>query len=213
VSHTGTSADTGIVLFARTPLAGATKTRLIPLLGEEGAAELHRDMMLACIQQASAVIDHPVELWCMPDSAHPFFAECRQQHGVMTYVQQGRDLGEAMAHAFRSTLQRYERVLLAGTDCPQLTAAVFRAVMRALERNTAVVVPSTDGGYVLLGLSAFDVSLFEDIDWGSDRVLQQTRDRLAAMGWSWQELPALIDIDTPEDYLGFYGQGRVVAPV
>lgn len=206
-------ADTGIVLFARAPVAGASKTRLIPLLGEEGAAELHRDMTLACIREANTVINHPVELWCTPDTTHPFFAECRQQHGVRTYIQQGRDLGEAMAYAFQSALRRYDRVLLAGTDCPQLMAAVFRAVMRALDGNQAVVVPSTDGGYVLLGLSSYDASLFEDIYWGSDAVLQQTRDRLTAIDWSWQELPALMDIDTPEDYLGFYGQGRVVAPV
>jgi rSAM/selenodomain-associated transferase 1 len=205
---------TGIVLFARAPVPGAAKTRLIPLLGEQGAAGLHREMTVACICEAKTVIDHPIELWCSPNDDHPFFVECRTQHGVMTYVQQGRDLGECMADAFHDTLQRYDRVLLAGTDCPQLTSSVFRSAAQALdEGNPAVIVPATDGGYVLLGLASSSPSLFEYIHWGSDTVLQQTRDRFTALGWCWAELPALVDIDTPDDYLGFYGQGRVVAPV
>jgi len=206
--------STGIVLFARAPVAGASKTRLIPLLGEQGAADLHRHMILACLRHAEKVTDNPVELWCWPDTTHPFFDECRQQYSVVTYAQQGNDLGERMAAAFQSALQRYQRVLLAGTDCPELSVAVFCSAMQALSgNNTTVIVPALDGGYVLMGLSSFSPSLFEDVTWGSHAVLQQTRQRLTSLAWPWCELPALQDIDTPEDYSGFYGQGGIVAPV
>jgi len=208
------SDDTGILLFVRAPVPGAAKTRLIPLLGDEGAADLHRHMTRACLDQATTVADTRVELWCSPDTADSFFDECRRQYRVETHTQQGDDLGERMANAFESAMQRYKRVLLAGTDCPDLTAPVFQSAIQALAgNNTAVIVPALDGGYVLMGLSSFSPVLFENISWGSNRVLQQTRQRLATLSWPWHELPALQDIDTPSDYSGFYGQGGIVAPV
>jgi hypothetical protein len=63
----------------------------------------------------------------------------------------------------------------------------------------AVVGPAEDGGYVLLGLRRMDKRLFEDMAWGTDRVLDQTRERLAVLGWRWQELETLWDVDRPED--------------
>ncbi|HNC68026.1 MAG TPA: glycosyltransferase, partial [Thauera aminoaromatica] len=92
-----------------------------------------------------------------------------------------------------------ERVLLIGTDCPALDAACLRTAAEALDEVEAVIVPSFDGGYVLLGLRRFDPSLFEGIAWSTSTVAAATRVRLDALAWSYQVLPALQDIDVPAD--------------
>ena len=105
-----------------------------------------------------------------------------------------------MHHAAIASLAGAPRVLFIGTDCPALTAADLRAAADALAANDAVLIPAEDGGYVLLGLNRWDAQLFTDIEWGSDQVLSVTRARLATLNWRWRELPALWDVDRPEDY-------------
>ena len=84
-------------------------------------------------------------------------------------------------------------------DCPALDAACLRTAAEALDEVDAVIVPSFDGGYVLLGLRRFDPSLFEGIAWSTSTVAAATRVRLDALAWSYQVLPALQDIDVPAD--------------
>ena len=98
-------------------------------------------------------------------------------------------------------LAEHAHVLLIGADCPALTARHLCQARQALLGGAdAVLAPAEDGGYVLMGLSRFDARLFEDIAWGSDGVLQETRARLRALGWRWRELETLWDVDRPEDY-------------
>jgi len=189
-----------VIVFARAPEPGKVKTRLIPALGEAGAAALHRRLVMHCLRAATDAQLGPVELWCAPDAGDPFFRECERRIGVSLHPQGDGDLGARMQHAFESALARAGRAILVGCDIPALSAQYLRDAERALAGSDDVVIgPAEDGGYVLIGLSRCDAELFREIPWGGSKVLPETRRRIAALGRRLSELPALWDVDRPED--------------
>ena len=188
-----------ILVFARAPVPGRCKTRLIPALGRQGAARLHRQLVRRTLAQARAA-GLPVELWCAPDTEHGFFAACRRDHGVRLRRQPPGDLGRRMALALARALRDADAAILVGSDCPQFEAKDFRAALAALARADCVLQPSTDGGYVLIGVRRMERRVLTGITWSSGRELGQTRRRMAALGLSLSERTPLMDIDTPRDY-------------
>ena len=193
-------ADAEILVMARAPVAGAAKTRLIPALGEAGAATLHGYLVERLLGELSEAAIAPITLCCTPDTAHPFFLHCRDHYGVSLQQQQGEDLGERLHHALGQALQQRRSALVIGCDIPQLGAEDIIAAFEALEQGSeAAVSPTADGGYALLAVRQPAVELFRDVEWGSDRVMAQTRQRLSDLGWSWQELREQWDVDRPED--------------
>ncbi len=196
-----TNPDLAILVFAKAPVAGMAKTRLIPLLGAEQAAALQARLLRHALATASAAASARVELWCAPDATHPALISAAQTHGATLHVQHGDDLGARMANAFASALQRMPVVICIGTDCPALTAQHLHDAAAALRANhDAVFAPAEDGGYTLVGLSRIEPRVFEDIAWSSEQVMQQTRERARACGLRWQELETLWDVDRPEDW-------------
>lgn len=194
------SRDGVILVFTKAPVAGEVKTRLIPMLGAQGAARLHEQLARHCITQASAAALCPVQLWCTPDTAHPFFIQCQKEFGVALHTQQGADLGARMAHALSTALNRVSYAVIIGTDCPDMTAHDLRAALDALQQGyDAVLGPAEDGGYVLLGLRRVALELFENIPWGTEQVLNITHARLKRLQWRCHELPARRDVDRPQD--------------
>jgi hypothetical protein len=191
--------ETRVAVFAKAPAAGAVKTRLVPVLGETGAAALHAGLVrhaLATARRSATA----VELWCSPDESHPFFERCAAQFGAELLRQQGGDLGARMRHAFERALGAGSRLVLIGSDCPALTPAHLAQAHAALLDHDAALAPAEDGGYVLIGLARPLPALFEGIDWGSAAVMGQTRARLAERRVRWKELPTLWDVDRPADY-------------
>lgn len=184
-----------ILIFARAPVPGACKTRLIPALGEAGAARLCSVLtrrLLVMLREAAVA---PVVLCCTPDDRHPLFVESQET----CWTQKGHDLGERMFHAARRALAESGRVLLVGTDCPALSESYLVDAFEALERADVVLGPAEDGGYVLLGLRRVDRELFRGIGWGTASVLEQTLERVASLGWCHELLEPLWDLDRPED--------------
>ena len=189
------------MVFAKAPVAGAAKTRLIPLLGAAGAAALQRRLITQALSVAHATMPDRLELWCTPDTTHPFLQTAAQERGATLCAQQGDDLGERMAHAFTTTLRTAGYVICIGTDCPALTVQHLRHAAAALrDGHDAVFVPAEDGGYALIGLARDEPRLFDGIIWGGAQVMAQTRARLRELGLRWQELETLWDIDRPDDY-------------
>ena len=199
---TASAAETAcrVMVFARAPTPGKAKSRLIPALGEAGAAALHRRLVMHCLRAARDSRLGPVELWCAPDAGDPFFRDCERHCGVSLHPQGEGDLGARMQRAFESALARARRAILVGSDIPALSARYLRDADQALVRGDEIVIgPAEDGGYALIGLSRCDPELFRDIPWGGPKVLPETRRRITALGWRLSELPALWDVDRPED--------------
>jgi rSAM/selenodomain-associated transferase 1 len=201
-----------VIVFAKAPEPGAVKTRLVPLLGADGAAALHARLVERALATARAAAIGGVELACAPDAEHPFFRYCGEHYGAALARQSGGDLGARMHEACSRALARAASVLVIGADCPALLPAHLREAQRALaEDREAVLAPAEDGGYVLIGLTRCDVRLFDGIAWGGSHVMADTRHRLAALAWNWLELDTLWDVDRPEDYERLMASGLLDA--
>jgi len=182
-----------IAIFAKEPAAGRVKTRLIPALGAQGAARLAAEMLEHTVEEALAT-GLPVELCGEPDPASWYGGP------PLRLSPQGEgDLGERLARAAERLLGEAGRLLLIGSDCPELDSQRLSASARALETHDAVIHPARDGGYVLLGLRRFDASLFEAMPWSSAAVGAETIARIGALGWSLDLRETLADVDEPSD--------------
>ncbi len=187
------------IVLAKAPVAGQAKTRLIPALGAQGAAELAARLLRHCLDQALGAGVGAVELCCAPDRHHPAFAASARLSALALTDQGGGDLGERMARAIARRLGTAGAVVLIGSDVPALDGAVLRQAHAALAGHDAVFVPTFDGGYALVGLRQPAPALFADMPWSTDQVMALTRQRLGALGLRHAELPTLADIDEPAD--------------
>jgi len=195
-----------LIIFTRYPETGTTKTRLIPLLGVQGAAELHRKMTehtLAKLKRLSRSHELTIEIcydggdeylmknWLGPD---------------LDYQPQGiGHLGIRMKRAFEDAFgSETDAAVLIGTDIPDITDTVIQTAFDTLEQKNMVIGPAKDGGYYLIGLqsgsrsSAMD-KLFSGITWGERDVLDKTLDVAKHLELTFSLLDELEDVDQPED--------------
>jgi hypothetical protein len=205
-------ADTNvdIAVFARAPIAGQAKTRLIPRLGAAGAARLQRQLIERSLARAQSVRGARVTLWTTVDDADTRALAATARATLR--LQHGDDLGARMSNAFAETLDGSRPMLLIGTDCPAQTAADLETATAALQEADAVIQPAEDGGYVLIGMKRFHPALFEQVAWGSATVLAATRARAADRRLRLAELPTCWDLDRGEDLDRALALGLVDVP-
>ena len=192
-------ADSVILVFAKAPVAGRVKTRLLPHISAAQAAQLHMELTHNRLQMCTAAGVCDVQLWCSPDVHHPFFPACRQRYGTQLHAQQGNDLGERMSGAIKAMLRRYSKVVVIGTDAPALGMPMIVSAIEQLDRCDVALVPAEDGGYVLLGASSYRQDLLAGIAWGTKTVLTDTLRNLDSLGLEYALLPECWDVDRPED--------------
>ena len=176
-------------IFARLPVPGQVKTRLVPALGEEGAARLYARLLALTVEVArESGLDFELRVTGGEVGAFQgLFGD-----DVPVVDQGDGDLGARMARVEAPAL-------LIGSDCPGITAPLLRAAAAALEDRRVVLGPANDGGYYLIGYREPVPFLFEDMEWSTPKVLPETLARLAARGHGPAILPELADIDTAED--------------
>jgi rSAM/selenodomain-associated transferase 1 len=191
------AAPVAIAILAKAPVAGFAKTRLIPALGEAGAATLQARLTERAVATAMAADTGPVTLWAAPDQHHPSFAHLAARFALALARQHDGDLGARMLAALAAA---NGPALVIGTDCPALTADHLRTAADVLRAGTdAVLIPAEDGGYVLVGARAPHPALFGGMAWGTASVMADTRRRLVELGLSWREPAILWDVDLPAD--------------
>jgi rSAM/selenodomain-associated transferase 1 len=191
------SEPVAVAVVAKAPLAGFAKSRLIPVLGAQGAARLQARLIARAIATASAAAIGPVTLWVTPDEHHPAIQAIGAEGAVALKRQCDGDLGARMLAALDAASGP---ALVIGTDCPALTPDHLRAAADILRGGSdAVVIPAEDGGYVLIGMRAAQPALFSDMRWSTPGVMAETRRRLERLAMSWQEPFTLWDVDLPAD--------------
>ena len=194
-----------VLLFTRYPEAGRCKTRLIPALGRDGATRLHQEMthrVLAQLTQLAAIHPHLLEIH------HDGGTEKQMRSWLGTGLhyrrQEDGDIGCRMQAAILRHLGRVQRLLLIGSDCPDLTAAIMEEAFAALATHDLVLGPAFDGGYYLIGAgqgisTLICHTLFRDIPWSTDAVYTTTKNRAEQHRLRCHTLTRLHDIDTPAD--------------
>lgn len=199
-----------LIQLARWPVAGQVKTRLIPLLGPEGAMHAHCELVgRTMLTLDSSGVGSTLLLWDALPTNEDFpkdLTELYRPEKVRFGLQQGGDLGERMMNAFRKAFYEATYVILVGSDCAVLTVEYLAQARQALLEVPLVLGPAEDGGYVLIGLRADAAGwepLFQGIEWGTEQVLRQTLERAQHASISYRLLPTLWDIDRPEDYVRY----------
>jgi hypothetical protein len=194
-------AQHALIYFARAPIPGETKTRLIQRLGAEGAAELYRRFLLDAFARdwqgrvdvviAVAQRDHVEAVRALAEDVCP---------GADYVVQSGWDLGERMANAFAEVLGRgYAGAVILGTDAPSLPGDRVDKSLALSEYRDLVLGPALDGGYYLIGLHRVIPEFLHDIAWGSPEVLVETLLRAQTLEAKVSLLEPWYDVDRPED--------------
>ncbi len=189
----------GVAVFARAPVAGATKTRLIPAIGAERAARLHAHLIDRTLAASRQCAPARVTLFVHGDLELPALVELARRHAVPISLQVGADLGARMHSALAHLLGIFSCAIVIGTDNLNLGSDLLQSAADALEQADAVVQPALDGGYTLIGLNRPCAALFRDIRWGTAEVLAVTRARADDAGLRLHELPPTWDLDTPAD--------------
>jgi rSAM/selenodomain-associated transferase 1 len=188
-----------IIIFAKAPLPGLAKTRLIPALGAEGAAELARQMLADTLSAAITARVGPVELCVTPPIHDPAWHGFKPGPDVVISDQGDGDLGKRMCGAALRTLQQGQPALLIGTDCAEMSTKLLQQAAAWLANSDAAIHPTLDGGYALLGLTVFDEQLFSGIAWSTDTVAATSIAKMGAAGWRIHIGATLHDVDTPDD--------------
>lgn len=190
-----------LIIFTRYPEPGKTKTRLIPALGTEGAANLQRQMTEHTLSQVKQ-LQKTSAISCEVRFAGGNLQLMQDWLGYdIAYQLQGEgDLGSRMAQSFYNAFQSgAEKAITIGTDCPDVDAKILADAFAQLHQCDLVLGPALDGGYYLIGLQRPLPELFINIDWGTSQVLQQTIDTAQTLNLLVNYLPLLADIDRPED--------------
>lgn len=197
----GTRGGKKLIVFMKYPQPGRVKTRLIPEFGPDRAAALHSAMSVHTLQWARAYqrqTESALEVRFDGGSD----AAMQDAFGRdLCYVHQGPgDLGERMMRAAGAAFaEGHAAVVIVGTDCPDLSAAIAGDAFAALDRHDVVLGPAQDGGYYLIGLRRAIPTLFNDMAWGTRHVLNQTRQRAITAGAAPILLRELCDVDRPAD--------------
>jgi rSAM/selenodomain-associated transferase 2/rSAM/selenodomain-associated transferase 1 len=203
-----------LIVFSRVPVPGLTKTRLIPALGTEGAADLQRRMTLHALL-ALEPLKRRRPLSIEVHFAGGSTAQMRAVTGprFACRPQTPGDIGARMRLSLRRALaEGLPRVVLVGTDCPGIRPAILDRAFDALREHDLVLGPAADGGYYLVGVRRDHPALFRDIPWSTDAVLQLTLDAARRLGLSICLVDTLHDVDRPED-LPVWDRARAASPL
>ncbi len=197
----------GVAILARKAELGKGKTRLAKTLGAEATLEIYLELIAKC---SAAVQDSglPARVYFDPAPGDiEVWSETYFDYGLQPTTP---DLGARLAFVAADALSHFDAVLLIGTDCPYLDGQVLREAANALQACDALLGPSLDGGYYLLGIRAVHNELFQDIAWSTDQVAHQTRQVLTNLqvdevkaGLNWQEISPLADIDEAQDWIDY----------
>lgn len=186
-----------LIVFVKNPRPGKVKTRLAESVGDSQAFQIYCQL-LHHTKHILKNLEMAVQVWFSDSIPENGFWD---QPGVQKRKQQGEDLGSRMKYAFQKAFSDgFERVIIIGSDCAELTASIINKAFDELEKHDMVVGPSKDGGYYLLGMTGLHKRLFEDKAWSTPEVFNQTTVDIKAMGLSYVRLPVLNDVDTKEDW-------------
>jgi len=203
------------ILFARTPVPGRVKSRLLPRFSPEQACALH----CAATSDTAALLDDTLPhaaLWLFL-SEQPWGTEAgglvlpqRFRRAVQASGSLGDRLAASFARAFSSGARR---VVIFGSDSPTLPRSVPSQAFRALDDADLVLGPADDGGYYLIGCRRFEPRLFQNIAWSTPRTAEQTLANAAALGWRTALLDPWFDLDTWGDVERLLADARGGAPL
>lgn len=196
--------DTALVIMARYPEKGKTKTRLARSIGDEATLHLYQAFLTDLAQRFAgwtcdlywAYTPCDVDFGTFADKLAPLSAST-----MRSFPQRGPDLGSRLYHVFHSLqAHEYHSIIVIGSDSPQISRSTILHARQALANVDIVLGPAEDGGYYLIAMrEPYDV--FSDIPMSTNVVLQLTIEKAERQGLSVHLLESLFDVDELPDLL------------
>ncbi len=191
--------DASLIVVAKKPEPGFTKTRLCPPFTAQEAAQFYRCLMLDTLELAGRVQGVEHCLAYAPVGAHSYFQSLIPK-GFSLIPQQGADLGERLTNTLADRFQNgYRKVVVMNSDGPTLPLAYLEKAFRQLKHYDVSLGMGHDGGYYLIGMKQMQPELFENIDWSTDQVIFQTLDACRRLQLKVHRLPQWYDVDVGAD--------------
>ncbi len=188
-----------LLIFIKNPELGKAKTRVAKTTGDEAALRIYMELLDITRNVTLAVKADRFLFY----SQHVDEGDAWPNDQFIKKLQDGEDLGERMAHAFEKGFQQHQKVVIIGSDCAALSPYIINMAFEKLDEKDFVLGPATDGGYYLLGMNTFEPSVFENIDWSTEKVATQTIHKMLSLKKSIFLLPELTDIDKEQDWADF----------
>ena len=191
--------QSALIIVAKEPVPGQTKTRLCPPFSLESAAAFYRCLLLVSLALMARLetVDHTIAY--APPDTRGYFARLAPD-GFSLVAQVGANLGERLANALTQHFEQgYQRVVIMNSDGPTLPLAHLEEAFSGLDRAAVTLGPGHDGGYYLIGMKRLHHELFEGIDWSTERVIAQTLTACHRLGLSVHQLPEWYDVDLAGD--------------
>jgi hypothetical protein len=185
-----------LIIFVRNPALGKVKTRLAKEIGDESALSVYKNLLNHTQSITTAIsCDRFV-----------FYADYVNENDIWLKelyhkrLQSGNDLGGRMKEAFLFLFKEgYERVVIIGSDCYELTGTLIKEAFHQLINHRIVIGPANDGGYYLLGMNTFIEDVFNNKEWSTSTVLEETLKDIESAGYAYYLLPELNDVDNADD--------------
>lgn len=191
--------DSALIVVAKEPVPGRTKTRLCPPFGPKPAAEFYRCLMLDTLALMERLQTADRTVAYVPETARGYF-ERLVSDGFRLVAQQGADLGERLANAIGYHFDLgYRRVVIMNSDGPTLPLAHLKEAFSGLDSADVTLGPGHDGGYYLIGMKRLHPDLFQGISWSTEQVIPQTLEICRRLGLSVHQLPEWYDVDVEAD--------------
>ena len=188
--------DSLLMIFVKNLIPGMVKTRLAKDIGIDGALDVYMELVKKTNKVADKVIDVDKAIY------YSEYVEIEDVWDTEQYklsVQKGNTLGEKMSIAFDEAFDAYNKVVIIGSDCYDLTPKIIQNSYAQLDEHDIVVGPAMDGGYYLLGMKEYLPQLFEGKEYSTDKVLEELLAEAEELGLSVAQLPTLRDVDTMDD--------------
>lgn len=185
-----------LIITIKNPQKGKVKTRLAATMGEERALDIYL-ALLAHTRRITSLVATQHYLF------YSDFVDEKDEWPPRFFIKKlqiGKDIGERMANALEAVLQYHQKAVLVGSDIPGLSVTILELAFEKLSTHDFVIGPAADGGYYLVGMKAFEPSVFKGMTWSTDTVFEKTVEKIESLGKSWYRLPVLSDVDREEDW-------------
>ena len=188
----------GLIIFVRKPEPGKVKTRLAATIGDEKTLLIYKELLQHTFEIANAIDADKFVFYHEEIEGNDLWTAER----FFKFVQINKDLGKKMNHAFTSLFEQgYEKAIIIGSDCYELNATIVNEAFESLNDNDVVIGPAKDGGYYLLGMKKMYSFIFENKEWSTPTVFNDTMADFRKQQLSFYVLPVLTDVDTEKDWL------------
>lgn len=189
-----------LIIFVKNPVAGSVKSRIAATTGTDKALEIYLQLQEVIRSTVCQLTDIQKVVYYSDEICH---TDEWENDVFVKRKQKGTDLGMKMYNAFAEYLRHHRKVILIGSDCPYITVNIIRNAFSALSDSGVVIGPAVDGGYYLIGMKELHKEIFENINWSTEHVFAQTKERIDKLMVSLSLVEKLSDIDTEQDWLNW----------